>query len=189
AGWKYDLRVLEDRHQQNRLEDWNEFRAFYYRRLKAYEKRVAPAHANLIVRQKEFEDAQARLTDVITDTQVLFSRFSEIRASQKEVAEAESRAASAEEALQAAKQSRSKRKATLMRMAHQEIASARDNLKQVFGTEEMRRLRDGYDLHIVEEVMVIAKGELRGAELDVKRWKVFLKWIDDQYPAIAAECG
>ncbi|KAK5400771.1 hypothetical protein LTR06_011263 [Exophiala xenobiotica] len=189
AGWKYDLRVLEDRHQQNRLEDWNEFRAFYYRRLKAYERRVAPAHANLIVRQKDFEDAQARLTDVITDTQVLFSRFSEIRASQKEVAEAESRAASAEEALQAAKQSRSKRKATLMRMAHQEIASARDNLKQVSGTEEMRRLRDGYDLHIVEEVMVIAKGELRGAELDVKRWKLFLKWIDDQYPAIAAECG
>lgn len=37
--------------------------------------------------------------------------------------------------------------------------------------------------------MVIAKGKLRGAELDVKRWKVFLKWIDDQYPAIAAECG
>ncbi|KAK5215015.1 hypothetical protein LTR72_011898 [Exophiala xenobiotica] len=189
AGWTYDLRVLEDRHQQNRLEDWNEFRAVYYRRLKAYEKRVAPAHANLLVREKEFEDAKARLIDVITDTQVLHSRFSEIRASQKEVAKAKSRVESAEEALRAAKQSRSKRKAALMRMAHQEVASARDNLKQVSGTEEMRRLRDGYDLHIAEEVMVIAKGKLRGAELDVKRWKVFLKWIDDQYPAIAAECG
>ncbi|KAK5312201.1 hypothetical protein LTR93_011416 [Exophiala xenobiotica] len=174
AGWKYDLRVLEDRHQQNRLEDWNEFRAFYYRRLKQC---------------KEFEDAQARLTDVITDTQVLYNRFDDIQASKQEVTEAKSRVESAEEALQAAKQSRSKRKATLMRMAHQEVASARDNLKQVSGTEEMRRLRDGYDLHIVEEVMVIAKGKLRGAELNVKRWKVFLKWIDDQYPAIAAECG
>ncbi|KIW37304.1 uncharacterized protein PV06_10644 [Exophiala oligosperma] len=189
AGWKYDLRVLEDRHQQNRLEDWNEFRAVYYRRLKACEKRVAPAHANLLVREKEFEDAKARLIDVVTDTQVLYSRFSEIRASQKEVAKAQSRVESAEEALRAAKQIRSKRKATLMRMAHQEIASARDNLKQVSGTEEMRRLRDGYDLHIADKVMVIAKGKLRAAELDVKRWKVFLKWIDDQHPAIAAECG
>ncbi|KAK5332286.1 hypothetical protein LTR98_011579 [Exophiala xenobiotica] len=143
ARWRYDLRVLEDRHQQNRLEDWNEFRAVYYRRLKACEKRVAPAHANLLVREKEFEDAKARLIDVITDTQVLHSRFSEIRASQKEVAKAKSRVESAEEALRAAKQSRSKRKAALMRMAHQEVASARDNLKQVSGTEEMRRLRDG----------------------------------------------
>ncbi|KIW36304.1 uncharacterized protein PV06_11443 [Exophiala oligosperma] len=189
AGWKYDLRVLEDRHQQNRLEDWNEFRAVYYRRLKQCEKRVAPAHANLLVREKEFEETQARLTDVITDTQVLYSRFSEIRASQKEVAKAQSRVESAEEALRAARQSRSKTKAELMRVAHQEIASARDNLKQVSGTEEMRRLRDGYDLHIADKVMVIARGKLRGAELDVKRWKVFLKWVDDQHSAIAAECG
>lgn len=96
---------------------------------------------------------------------------------------------SAEEALQAAKQNRSKRKAALLRMAHQEVTSARDNLKRASGTEEMRRLRDGYDLHIAEEVMEIAQGKLRGAEYHVKRWKIFLRWIDDQHPAIAAECG
>ncbi|KIW36760.1 hypothetical protein, variant [Exophiala oligosperma] len=189
AGWKYDLRVLEDRHQQNRLEDWNEFRAFYYRRLKQCEKRVAPAEQDLSMYQRKFEEAQARLTNVITDTQVLYSRFDDIQASKQEVTKAKFRVESAEEALQAAKQSRSKRKATLMRMAHQEIASARDNLKQVSGTEEMRRLRDGFDLHLAEESMIIAKGKLRGAELRVKRWKVFLKWIDDQHPDIAAECG
>ncbi|KIW36550.1 uncharacterized protein PV06_11204 [Exophiala oligosperma] len=189
AGWKYDLRVLEDRHQQNRLEDWNEFRAFYYRRLKHYEKRVAPAEQDLSMYQRKFEEAQARLTDVITDTQVLYSRFDDIQASKQEVTEAKSRVELAQEALRAAKQSSSKTKAELMRVAHQELASARDNLKQVSGTEEMRRLRDGYDLHLAEESMVISKGELRGAGLDVKRWKVFLKWIDDQHPAIAAECG
>jgi hypothetical protein len=37
--------------------------------------------------------------------------------------------------------------------------------------------------------MVRAEAELSAAQLEVKRWEVFLKWIDDQYPAIAAECG
>ncbi|KAK5214700.1 hypothetical protein LTR72_012159 [Exophiala xenobiotica] len=189
AGWKYDLRVLEHRHQQTRLEDWNEFRALYYRRLKACEKRVPPAEEDLSMYQRKFEDAQARLTDVITDPQVIYGRFDDIRASEKEVTAAKSRVESAEKALQATKQNKSKRKAALMRIAHQEVASARDNLKKVSGSEELRRLRDGFELHITRRSMIRSKAELNGAERDVQRWKVFLKWIDDQYPVVAAECG
>ncbi|KAJ9493254.1 hypothetical protein H2202_011287, partial [Exophiala xenobiotica] len=189
AGWNYDLRVLEDRHQQNRVEDWNEFRALYYRRLKACEKRVPRAEEDLSMYQRKFEDAQARLTDVITDPQVLYGRFDDIRASEKEVMEAKSRVESAEKALQVAKQNRSKGKAALMRIALQEVASARDNLKKVSGFEELRRLREGYELHITRQSMIRSKAELSGAERNVQRWKVFLKWIDGQYPVIAGECG
>ncbi|KAK5562108.1 hypothetical protein, variant [Exophiala oligosperma] len=189
AGWNYDLRVLEDRHQQNRLEDWNEFRALYYRRLKACEKRVPRAEEDLSMYQRKFEDAQARLTDVITDPQVLYGRFDDIRASEKEVMEAKSRVESAEKASQVAKQNRSKGKSALMRIALQEVASARDNLKKVSGSEELRSLREGYELHITRQSMIRSKAELSGAERNVQRWKVFLKWIDGQYPVIAGECG
>ncbi|KAK5550541.1 hypothetical protein LTR46_011459 [Exophiala xenobiotica] len=184
-----NLRVLEDRHQQNQLEDWNEFRALYYLRLKECEKRVPPAHANFLDREKEFENVKARLTDVVTDPQILYGRFDDIQASEKEVSDAKLRVESAEKVLQAAKKTRSKRKAASIGMAHQELASATDNLMRITSDEEMRRLRAGYDLHIAHKVMLIAKGKLTGAELNVKRWKVFLKWIDDQYPAVAEECG
>ncbi|KIW21807.1 uncharacterized protein PV07_12769, partial [Cladophialophora immunda] len=69
------------------------------------------------------------------------------------------------------------------------LQSARDNLKQVSGSEEMRRLRDGSELQCADLVMVRAGARRRAAQLDVKRWEVFVKWIDDQYSAIAAECG
>ncbi len=189
TGCKWHLRVLEDRHQQNRLEDWNEFRAFYYRRLKAYEKLVPPAEQELLLYQKKYEDAQARSTNVIRDPQVLYGRFDDIQASMKEVAEAKSRVESAEKALQAAKKNRSKRKEALIKKVQEELAAAKAQLIRVSGPEEMRKLRDGYELHIAKKVMLMAEGDFNGAELDVKRWKVFLKWIDDQYPAIAAECG
>ena len=189
ANCNWHLRVLEDRHQQSRLEDWNEFRALYYRRLKAHEKLVPPAEQEFLLYQKKYEDAQARLTDVITDPKVLYSRFKEIRASEKEMVEARSRLRSAKKALQAAKRSKSTRKTTLIKTAQRELHSAKDNLTQVSGSEEMRRLRDGYDLHIAQDAAAHAGGGLRAAQLYVKRWKVFLKWIDDQYPTIAAECG
>ncbi|KIW24857.1 uncharacterized protein PV07_10545 [Cladophialophora immunda] len=191
AGCKWGLPVLEDRHQQNRLEDWNEFRAFCYRRLKAYRKRIEPAERELLHYQKKLEEveAQTRLTDVITDPQVLYSRLHEITASEKEVADAKSRVESAENGLKAAKRNNSKRKASLIRAAYQKLRSARDCLIHVSSSEEMRRLRDGYDLHIAQEVMAHAEGGLRAAQLNVKRWEAFVKWIDDQYPVIAAECG
>ncbi|KIW24852.1 uncharacterized protein PV07_10540 [Cladophialophora immunda] len=189
AGCKWDLPVLEDRHQQNRLEDWNEFRAFYYRRLKAYEKLVAPAKQNLLLREKQLKDAQSRLTDVISDPQVLSARIGDIVASRRAIAEANSRVESAEKELEAAQRNKSKKETALIEIAQQKLHSAGDNLKQVSGSEEMRRLRDGSELQCAEEVVVIAGAELRAAQLDVKRWEVFVKWIDAQYPAIAAECG
>ena len=53
----------------------------------------------------------------------------------------------------------------------------------------MRRLRDGYVLHIAQGYVTIAKGELGAAQLHLKRWAVFLEWVDNQYPTFAAECG
>lgn len=190
-GCKWNLRVLADRYQQNRLEDWNEFRAFYYRRLKAIknQKRIERAEQNLSTYKKKFEDLQSRLTDAVTDPKVIYGRFDEIKASEEEVAEAKSRLESAEKGLRAARRNKSKRKNALMRSAQLELHLAKDNLDQVSESEGMRRLRDGHELHLAKNVMLFSEGELRAAQSEVKRWEIFLKWIDDQYPAIAAECG
>ena len=180
-GCRWNLQVLEDRYQQNRLEDWNEFRAFYYQRLKTCQKRIEPKERELSLRQKDVEDGQARLTDVITDLQVLYGRFDEIRASEKEVTQAKLKAESAEKALEAAKLDKSNEKgvsAAIIKTAQQELRSAKANLRNVSGSEEMRRLRDGFDLHILQTVMARVEAELGAAQLEVKRWEVFLKWID-----------
>jgi hypothetical protein len=122
----------------------------------------------------------------------LYDRYDEIRASEKEVVQANLRTESAEKALQAAKLDRSKEegeRAAMIKTAQQEVRFAKAHLRDVSGSEEIRKLRDGFELHILHTVMVRAEAELSAAQLEVKRWEVFLKWIDDQYPAIAAECG
>ena len=191
AGCTWDLRVLQDRHQQTRLEDWNEFRALYYRKLKASERRISPAEQDLLIYQRKFEDAQAqaRLTDAITDTRIIYSRFDDIRTFEKEAAEAQARVESAETALQVANRNETAERVALIRVAQQELDSAKDNLRYASGSEELRRLRDGYELHITRESMLRSKAGLNGVKRSIERWKVILQWIDDQYPIIAAECG
>ena len=186
---QWDLRVLEDRHQQNRLEDWNEFRAFYYRTLKAFETKIEPAEQELFFRQNRLEDAQTRLTDAISDPRVLRGRLGDIAAWEREIAEANSRVESTEKALQAAKRDESERRAALVEIAQGDLRSAQADLEHASGSEEMRRLRDRFTIETRQAMVVQAQGWLRAARLDVKRWGVFLKWIDDQYPQIAAECG
>jgi hypothetical protein len=191
-GCESNLRVLEDRHEQNRLEDWNEFRAVFYQKLKAIKnrKRIELAEQNLSTYKKKFEDLQARLTDAVIDPDVIYGRFDEIKVSEEEeVAEAKSRLESAEKGLRAARRNKSTRKNALIRTAQQELRLAKDNLDRVSGPEEMRRLRDGHELHLAKDVMLICEGKLRAAQLEVKGWEIFLKWIDDQYPVIAAESG
>lgn len=190
-GCKWNLRVLADRHEQNRLEDWNEFRAVFYRRLRAIKnkKRIELAEQNLSTYKEKFEDLQARLTDAVTDPDVIYGRLDEIKASEEEVAEAKSRVESAEKGLRAARRNKSTRKNAIIRTAQQELRLAKDNLCRVSKSEEMRRLRDGHEMHLAKDVMLFCEGTLRAAQSEVKRWETFLKWIDDQYPVIAAESG
>ncbi|KAK6362446.1 hypothetical protein LTS17_012856 [Exophiala oligosperma] len=187
AGWKYDLRVLEHRHQQTRLEDWNEFRALYYRKLKAAKRKVELAKKEASLYDEKYEDAQQQFVDVVTDRGVIYSHFDEIMASKKEIAEAKSRVDLAEKGRKLAKRSKSNKKAGMIRLARQELRAAEANLQQVYGPEEMRKIRDGYNLHTAHDVMVHAQARLRAAHSEVRKWEVFLKWIGDQYPAIAAE--
>jgi len=51
------------------------------------------------------------------------------------------------------------------------LTRPKDNLMRVSGSEEMRRLLDGFKPHITQEVMLTAKGKLGARELDVKRRK------------------
>ena len=186
------LKVHQDRCKQNRLEDWNEFRAFYYRKFKASKKGIEPAEQNLLPKIKEWEEAQARLTDAITDPDVIYSQYDEIRASEKEVAAARSRVESAENALRAAKSEKSKpplERAGLLRTTQLELSSAQVKLGHAIGSEEMRRLRDGHALDNLHRIMLCAKGTLNEAQRQVKKWGIFLKWIDNQYSALAADCG
>ena len=57
AQLPWDIKIHEDRHKQNRLENWNEFRSFYYRKLKAQRKRMP------LVEKKFFESWQ-KLEDI-----------------------------------------------------------------------------------------------------------------------------
>ncbi|KIW77444.1 hypothetical protein Z517_09890 [Fonsecaea pedrosoi CBS 271.37] len=183
---QWDLRVLEDRHRQDRLEDWNEFRAFYFRKLKQAERRIEPAKQELALDEKAWADGRIRFYDAIADSDVVYGRLNDIIASEHEIAKAKSRVESAEKASQAAL-SRSDTRA--VEIAEQELFAAKAELEAVSGSDELRRLRDGYDLIILERRVRIAQGHLRGLELDVKMWTTYVKWIDDQYLAIAAECG
>ena len=188
-GCPWDIKLRQAQHQQNRLEDWNEFRAFYYRRLKGYKKLVGPAEQNLSHWEKELENAETRLTDVVDDPKILSNRLEDIIASEKEIAKASLRVESAHKSLQAAKRSKSKRRRAALKRAEGELCLAKDGLKSVSGSEEMRKLRDGYDLQIARGDVVRAKARLDAVQLQVKRWEVFLKWIDNQYPSLGAECG
>jgi len=47
--------------KQDQLQDWNEFRAFYYRRLKEYEKKLEPAEHVLLCAQKKLGNAEPGL--------------------------------------------------------------------------------------------------------------------------------
>ena len=135
---------------------------------------------------------RAQLADAITDPQVLYRRFDGIRASEKLVDEAKSRVQSAEKALQAARLDESmgaQEKAASINAAQRGRRIAQADLDHATGPEEMRKLREGYELHILSQAMLMVQGRLDAARTHVKKWSIYLKWIDDQYSAIATECG
>ena len=70
------------------------------------------------------------------------------------MAAAKTRVDSAEKEWESVKRKKSKRRTALSRMTRQELLATQDSFKQVSGSEEMRRFRDGLDLHAAHEVMV-----------------------------------
>ncbi|KAK5277094.1 hypothetical protein LTR55_012547, partial [Exophiala xenobiotica] len=88
---------------------------------------------------------------------VIYGRLDEIKASEEEVAEAKSRVESAEKGLRAARRNKSTRKNAIIRTAQQELRLAKDNLYQVSKSEEMRRLRDGHEMHLAKDVMLFCE--------------------------------
>ena len=159
----WNLTVNEDRHTQNRFQDWIEFRAFYYRKLKAQRKRLEPAEKKYLEIQKELDDLEPDLS-VPTLEHDDFSLAKAIEAD-KIMTNARDRVEAAERKLQ---QARSK------------IASVEETEQELWLARKLLELQ----------------GKLLGAKVDlkqerryVKKWTVFLRWIDDQYSAIATKCG
>lgn len=167
AQCKWEIRVHEDRHKQNRLEDWNEFRSFYYHnRLRPHRRRVPPVEKKFYDYWKQLEDIEPGLggfppapDDPPGKTIMDGERRSE---------DAQGRIEAAERKLQQARSECPEGQGVLMAEKELELA------------QEISRLQ-----HCIR----IARGNFRGGLKDVKMWEVFVKWIDDQYASIAAECG
>ena len=191
---KYDwhISVHPDAQRQNPLETWNEYRAYQYRYLKACNTTVECTELKLISELKELKDAESRTHDAIVDRDVLYHRVEEVVSSKKKICDARSRVESTQQTLQVAKVDKdfnASKRAALVSVAEEELSAARKNLNDVSETEEMRRLREGYELVGYRQGVADAEGRLRSAKSYVDWWEVLLNWIDNQYPAIASACG
>lgn len=182
----WDIGVRADLHEQNRLENWNEFRAYQLQYLKAYQRRIGPAELKLKAAEEALEAAEPRLTDAIVDRKVLLRRAREVVERKQKMRDAQSRFAQAQAALQKAK---STKVPSMIKVAEEDLHVMDQNLKDAAETDEFRRLREGYELSGLREGVRADQGRLETAKLDVERWEVFLQWIDSQYPTLASACG
>ena len=167
ARWKWDIRVDEDRHKQNRLEDWNEFRALYYRRRKAHRRKILPLEKEFFDYWKKLEDIEPGLGGSLPSAD---EGLGYVMDAEKRRENAKSRIDTADRKLQQARSKKHTDKSVLIETAQKELELA----------EEISRL---------EGCASCARRTFGREQIHLKKWEVFVRWIDDQYSAIAAECG
>ena len=169
AQCKWDIQVHEDRHKQNRLEDWNEFRSFYYHnKLKVHRRRILPVEKEFFDYWKLLEGIEPGLGGSPPSADdPPGENFMDAKKREKD---ARGRIEAAELKLQQAQSECPEGKGVLIDMAQNELELAR----------QISRLQNSTS---------IARTDFGREQLDVKKWEVFVKWIDDQYGTIAAECG
>lgn len=163
--YKWDLTLQQDQHKQNRLEDWNEFRAFYYRRLKAQRKRIEPKEKEFLRINKELEDIAPELGCPYPEPDD--HPMADVLDGERRERYADSKIEAAERMLE---QARSSGQTTSIEEAEQKLHLA-------------KKIRSETDS------LSIAKQAFGHQQQHLWKWTLFLKWIDDQFPAIAAECG
>ena len=157
----WDLDVDKDNHRQSRLQDWIEFRAYNYRKLKAKQRRFETVAKNYQQRKGEM-DALESGSSSPTEGGDIFAMESE---AERRVQVARDKLIAAERELVHAKAANEPREE-----AEQEVQLAD------------KRLELQYNLRNAESA-------LYREQRQVKIWAVYLKWIDDQYLLKAAQCG
>ena len=165
AQCKWDIQLHEDRLKQNRLEDWNEFRYLHNRKLKARRRQVPPVEKEFFGYWKQLEDIESSLGGIPP----LPGRppGENVIDAEKRRQDARRRVKAAERKLQ---QARSECSTASLESAQNELELAQEITRLQNNISGARR-DYGRELHEVEE------------------YEVFMKWIDDQYSAIALECG
>lgn len=102
GGSLWNIQLRQAQHQQNRLEDRNDFWAFCYRKFKKYKKEADAVEQNLLHWKKESEDDETQLTNVIDDPEIIYKRFRGIVDWKEEITKSNLKVESAEKVLQAA---------------------------------------------------------------------------------------
>lgn len=173
-AYAWDIRVYEDQHKQNRLEDWNEFRSIYQKRL-IEQRTVLPTKEEEAVRiWKQLEDIERGLGGHHPSTERPVENRMDVG---KVIMREEKRSKDAEDRIQAAERKLHHARSECTMAKGVSIETAQEGL-ELAHTISWLQGRDSR-----------ARGKLRWEMKELKRWEVFVKWIDDQYPAIAAECG
>ena len=167
-GCEWDLRVLEDRNQQNRLEDWNEFRAYRYRKLEESKKRLQVAEKTFYGIWKQLEDIEPGLGGPPPDPDHP-PMDGWVDGRRREI-DANKRIEAAEQNLCLARSETVTGKRTQVEEAEKELQ----------GAQEISRLQT--------RIIFARNPELGRQQKQTKKWALLLKWIDNQYGTIAAEC-
>lgn len=167
----WDLAIHEDPYKQNRLQDWIEFRAFYYRKLQGQRKRTEHVQNRFFHFQKELNDIEPGLGGQIPNSEEHY--MTKILDGRKRVQDAKNQVKAAEQELLQARSSHPlcvTTKNTFVEEAEQKLALRRKMLD-------------------LEYELGLAYGRFGNQLRSLKKWTVYLKWIDDQYPALVTECG
>ena len=160
----WDLDVNEDDRNQNRLQHWIEFRAFYYRKARAQQSRIEPAEQKYLQRKRELDAFETGLSSPVQGDDT----FAKAWEAERRIQDARGKIRAAERRLAQAKAVNAPTET--MERAEQELQLA----KKRWGLQHNLRNAE--------------RGLYRETQ-EGKKLAVYLKWIDDQYPLIAAECG
>jgi hypothetical protein len=72
AGFRTPTTLLQDRQQQNQLQDWTEYRCYHYQSLPGYKRRLSRAEEMTKIEKAELEKAESRLSQWSSLTGLFF---------------------------------------------------------------------------------------------------------------------
>ena len=171
AQCAWNITVREDQRTHDRFQDWVEFRAFYHRKLIGQRKRMGTAQEEYSPIKKELDDLEPGLSGSTLVPED--SPLAKAMEADKRKQDARTRAETAER-----------------RLLQARVSGPRDATTHNAAIEEAEQ-----ELQLAEKLWELqlrfcrAEGNLYQEQRRVKKWTMFLKWVDDQYPAIAAGCG
>ena len=176
--------ICKDLRRQNRLDNWNEYRAYHYQKLKNFQRLIEHATETLHVKEQRLRAAESSLSNALANEDVLGAQ---------DVMTSERRRRDVGEGVEMAKSRSTRAESNDMtievKRTCRQLRSAINDHHNATETDAKQRVRKAYELEGLREGVTFAHARLGGFEIDVQRWKTLLRWIDQQYPTVAADCA